>query len=180
MRIWVPPPERPAAALVPTAKLDRPTGVPTAVLVAGLAALIAVLIGGLILLNRAPVEPTPILEAPARPLADEPPVIAAAPVMPPTVIPPTDPIKVPEKVVEAPEPPPVLKKVEPTRPRPKGHSAEDVKKLLTELEADANKRPPGEARSRKRALQEFSDELRQGGKPEELWRQLKEYERNSR
>lgn len=85
----------------------------------------------------------------------------------------------PPPALETPVEPVVVKPRDPPKPKAKLHTAQDVKKLLSTLAAEASKRPPGEARSRKRALDDFRDELNAGGKPEELWQQLKAYERNS-
>ncbi len=106
----------------------------------------------------------------------------------PEVVIPSEPVVEPvtEPTVKVDVPPvvaikvgPAVKKTDRLRPRLK-HTAGDVTKLLAELDADANTRPPGEARSRKRALQDFREELQAGGNPEELFRQLKDYQRSSR
>ena len=153
----------------PAAQPPRPVGK----LIAALGLLIICLVAGLVVL-REPAGAT--LEQPPLPV-DEP-VKIEPPPEPVKVEPPPVPAKV--EPAEAMDPLPAVKKVEPVRPRLKGHTADDVKKLLAELDAEASKRPPGEARSRKRALDEFREELNAGGKPEELWKQLKEYERSSR
>ena len=175
---------RPVAPPAPEPEPIAPTAAPrrmsNGVLIGLIVAVIAVLGGTLALLPARQPEPValvePVVTTPPEPEPSRPPPEAVK-VTPPPEAPP---------VVEAPLEPavvkvePAIKKVDPARPRPRQHTADDVKKLLAELEADANTRPPGEARSRKRALQDFREELDSGGKPEELWRQLKDYQRSAK
>ena len=142
-------------------------------LIAALVAVVFALIGALVVLQHpqvvAPIEPVALLPSPS------PPPVAVVDSPQPTEV-----MEPPPTVALKSNPPPVSKAKNFIKPRARVHGAEDVKKLLANLTAEASKRPPGEARSRKRALDEFRDELSAGGNPEELWRQLKEYERNSR
>ena len=176
----VAPPRRAPSMATPVPEATpAPTPAPTSrgpvALVTGLAALVVLLGVGVVLL-------------PARQqvIDPPPPEIVVAPTPTPTPTPAPTPTPTPEPIavavpvkVEPERPVPVIKKVDAAKPRAK-HTADEVKKLLSELEADANTRPPGEARSRKRALQDFREELNSGGNAEELWKQLKNYQRSAR
>jgi eukaryotic-like serine/threonine-protein kinase len=167
-----------AEALAPTAPTPVPPRAPAAkkgaVLIGGLVGLVALLGVGVFFIpsrQAAPVTPAIVPAKPEpKPEPEPEPVPVPVPVLKAETTPP-----LPE-VPATPEP--VVKK-DPVKARPK-HSVDDVKKLLAELETEANARPPGEARSRKAALQDFREELNSGGKPEELWKQLKDYQRNAR
>ena len=162
---------KPAAATAFIAPVEKK--LPVGALVGALVALIALLIAGLVFLQTP--APTPVEVATPEPVALPQPVVAAPE---PAVAP--EPAAAPEPAVIAPtpEPEPAVKKTEVKVARPK-HTSDEVKKLLSQLEAEATQRPAGEARSRKRALQDFRDELESGGKPDELWKQLKDYQRNA-
>jgi serine/threonine protein kinase len=164
-------------------------------LIAGLVVVVLLLIGALVLLQRPVTVVDPhaeVVDVPTAPVAEPvekplvaPPVavepVAAQPPIEKTIEKPIEkPIEAAvEKPTAKPPEPVAVKPRDPPRPKAKLHTAEDVKKLLSTLAAEASKRPPGEARSRKRALDEFRDELNAGGKPEDLWQQLKAYERDS-
>lgn len=118
-----------------------------------------------------------------------PPAISS-PVVTPPIPPPSSMAAAPQEAAPQLAPPPVTP---PPSPEPaqspavkrapgakdsraaRGHSAEEVRKLLTKLEAEAQTRPPIEARSRLAAFADFRAALDKGDDPQRIWKQLQEY-----
>lgn len=147
-------------------------------LAAALVMLGAALVGGVGVLLLWPASALPGAQSPAA----APSAIKGgpAPITPPPITrdglePPPEPVPTLKRVTRKVIKQEAIKEVPMARAPPPGRSVDEVIRLLGSLEADAQKRPPIEARSRLAAFAEYRDALAAGRNPDDIWAQLQEY-----